>query len=296
MKQKFRDVRLNVESFEQLEKVNEVIEEFAQEGYRLSLRQLFYQLVTRNLIRNELKAYKKLSVLLTEGRMAGFVDWEYIDDRLRVPDLLYYVKNIQDAFDDTVYNYRLNRQKHQKNYLEIWVEKDAQSDILRKITHKYHVPLIINRGYSSCTAMFRASKRLNYKIEAGHHEEMVILYLGDHDPSGLDMLRDIEKRFDEFGIYPKLVHVALTMKQIEKLKLPPNPAKLSDSRAKEYIEKFGRESWELDALGPKNTEKILEENILKYLDENAFSMMIEQEKSDIEKIRGLVDSIGDSNE
>lgn len=91
--------------------INDIIEEYQAQGYRLTLRQLYYQLVSRDVIPNKVTEYSKLSTLLKEGRIGGIVDWDAIEDRLRRPSLPYYVAGIEDALEDTINQYRLDRMK-----------------------------------------------------------------------------------------------------------------------------------------------------------------------------------------
>ena len=106
-----------------------------------------------------------------------------------------------------------------------------------------------------------------------------MLYLGDHDPSGEDMVRDIRDRLTEFGVHdPDVRKIALTMEQIRKHKPPPNPAKLTDSRAKGYIEKYGDQSWELDALPPRELNRLTEAAIRDVIDIDKYNAVIEEEK------------------
>lgn len=145
---------------------------------------------------------------------------------------------------------------------------------------------MINRGYSSCSAMYAAYNRLG---EMDNDNGATILYVGDHDPSGLDMLRDVEERLDEFGAEKfKVVPVALTMKQIEKYNPPPNPAKITDSRARWYISQHGQNSWELDALEPKALEGIMKTAVLKYLDLDKFNGMVDKEHEDKEQLEEMI--------
>jgi hypothetical protein len=283
MKQVFRSkLHLNKKNQEQLEIINEIIEEYADQGYILTLRQLYYQLVSRDIIANQQKEYAKLSTLLVKGRMAGVVDWRAIEDRIRVPFIPYWVEDIADAINDTIRQYRLDRQEDQDVYIELWVEKDALSGVLKKITSHYHINLMVNRGYSSCTAMYDAYKRLKEKEDEG--KETYILYLGDHDPSGLDMIRDIKERLEEFGVNPDVKHIGLTMKQIKQFNPPPNPAKITDPRAKEYIAEHGNTSWEVDALNPKTLHKLVRENVEKLIDMDLFNNKILQEEKDKETL------------
>ncbi len=191
-----KKLRLNNNNKALLNVINKIIEEYRMQGYRLTLRQLYYQLVSRDIIANAKKEYAKLSTLLTKGRMAGVVDWDAIEDRGRRPYIPYSVRNVEHAVQDTINQYRLNRQKGQKIYIELWVEKDALSGVLKRITEKYHIKLIVNKGYSSTSAMYGAYERVKDKIL--DKKKVVILYLGDHDPSGLDMIRDIRDRTKNF--------------------------------------------------------------------------------------------------
>jgi len=292
VKEAFRDnIGLRKDNLLLLDKINNILEDYLRQGYRLTLRQLYYQLVSKGIIPNKASAYAKISSLMVKGRMAGYVDWDAIEDRLRRIRLPYWVTGISDAIEDTINQYRLDRMQGQDNYIEVWCEKDALSNVLYRITHKYHIPLMVNRGYSSCTAMHDAYNRFLRCLE----EDKVpyILYLGDHDPSGLDMLRDIKERLSEFGIpLLNIIHVAITEEQIKKYNPPPNYAKVKDPRAKWYIQKYGHTSWEVDALNPKILHSLLEDNIKLLIDEKKYLDVIRQEEEDKQKLRDLVNNGG----
>jgi len=280
----FRDeLHLSKANTAKLEIVNKIIEDYAQQGYRLTLRQLYYQLVSRDIIPNAKAEYAKLSTLLVNGRMSGIVDWDAIEDRIRIPFLPYWVNGIENAINDTITQYRLDRQKEQKVYIELWVEKDALSGVLKRITSRYHIKLMVNRGYSSCTAMHDAYERLRRYEDEG--KQTCVLYLGDHDPSGLDMIRDVRERLEEFGVYPEVRHIGLTKKQIEKFNPPPNPAKITDPRAGWYIQKHGDFSWEVDALDPKALHQLVRENVEELIDMALFKSQLKQESQDKEMLR-----------
>lgn len=288
-REKFSDkLHLNKKNQEQLEVINSIIKEYAKEGYRLTLRQLYYQLVSRDIIANQLKEYSKLSGLLVKGRMAGIVDWDAIEDRIRVPYIPYSVDGIEDAIKDTIDQYRLDRQENQEVYIEMWVEKDALSGVLKRITSHYHIKLMVNRGYSSCTAMHDAYKRFKNQEEMG--KKVFLLYLGDHDPSGLDMDRDIKQRLEEFGVDVEVKRIGLTSEQIKKYNPPTNPAKFKDPRAKDYIERFGKSSWEVDALNPKILHELVKKNVEELINMDKFEEKIEQESRDKEKLEEFKDA------
>jgi len=287
MRERFRSNNITPKKLTYISSINSILEEYSEQGYRLTLRQLYYQLVARDFIPNRVQEYSKLSSVLVDARMNGLTDWGMIEDRIRKPHLLYWVRDIQDAINDTVRYYRLNRQEGQKNCIEIWTEKDAVSNILKRVSQYFHLRLMINRGYSSCSAMKEAFDRLRLS-----NRKTIILYIGDHDPSGLDMIRDVDSRLAEFGLDNfEVIHVALTADQIREFSPPPNPAKITDPRSRWYISEFGSESWELDALKPGDLERIVRNIAEEYIDLNLFESMVQKEKEDKEKLMELVKNI-----
>lgn len=280
MKQQFdSELRLSTANRIMLERINTILEEYRNDGYVLTLRQLYYQLVSKDIIPNNDREYAKLSNILKKGRMAGIVDWSAIEDRVRVPKLPYWVRDVQHAIQDTIEQYRVNRMLGQQRNIEIWVEKDALSNVLFRVTSKYHIRLMVNRGYSSISAMYDAHRRLR----SGD----VILYFGDHDPSGKDMIRDIRERMKEFGREVDVRPVALTMEQIHRFNPPPNPAKITDPRAKWYIREYGRTSWELDALPPRELIRLAEEAVEELIDLDQYNRCLDREQRDIEALRSF---------
>src|SRR3954462_140706 len=173
-----------------------IVNTYSRKGYVLTLRQLHYQLVSRNWIINHDTAYKKLGSILDDCRYAGVIDWSAIEDRGRVPYLPYYADDAADAVEDITASFRINRQEGQTNYVELWTEKDALSGILKRTTQKYHVQLVVNKGYTSSSAIYGAYERVVESIL--NSQKVNILYFGDHDPSGLDMIRDIRDRLSFF--------------------------------------------------------------------------------------------------
>jgi hypothetical protein len=192
VKESFRKAKLSQSNKNKLAQINSIIREYQSQGYVLTLRQLYYQLVSINVIPNKVSEYAKLSTLLTEGRMAGVVDWEAIEDRLRLPYKPSSWNSAEDMMDTAIAQYKMPRTKGQKKYIEVWLEKDALSGVLKRVTSKYHVPIMVNRGYSSVTAIHDSYERFKEALMRGQTVE--ILYVGDFDPSGLDMIRDVYDR------------------------------------------------------------------------------------------------------
>jgi hypothetical protein len=292
VKEQFSSCNLQQTNQDLLTTIQEITEYYLADGYIMTLRQLFYQLVTKDIIPNKQAEYNKLSRLLKIGRMAGLIDWEIIEDRLRVPKLPYWCLDVPDALQDTIRQFRLNRQMGQNVYVELWCEKDALSNVLYKISSKYHLNLMINRGYSSCTAMHDAFNRFKH---CDWVDKKVILYVGDHDPSGLDMIRDIEKRLNEFGEFPEIIPIALTEEQINTYNPPPNPAKMTDPRSDKYVKQHGHISYEVDALPPNILNQIVSQNVENHIDMSIFNEILAEEEQQKEQLTAIAESWNKNN-
>ncbi|RNJ77605.1 MAG: hypothetical protein EB828_00630 [Nitrosopumilus sp. D6] len=273
---RYSDLSMHRATMTLLDSMTPIIESYEERGYRMTVRQLYYQLVARLIVTNTMSSYQKVSKIVTQGRMQGMIDWDIIVDRVRVPMMpneFYSMSSFVDAIKNSYRSYRWEDQNH---YVEVMVEKEALAGILEPITRKYHASLLVNKGYASASAIHEVAMRMQKQEEAG--KICHILYMGDHDPSGIDMVRDIESRLHIFGCSPKVERLALTMDQIKQYKLPPNPAKKSDPRSKLYYEKYGSESWELDALDPEVLSDVLEDGIQEYMDIDLYNTVIKKEK------------------
>jgi len=282
MKQQYREIKFQKKNLILIEKIEEILDEYDMKGIRVTLRQLYYQLVARDVIPNQTKEYTKLSGLLTNARYSGRIDWGAIEDRTRTPNIPNTFRDIKQLLEVAGRSYQLDRWKEQKYYVELWTEKDAISSVISPITKSYQVPVSINRGYSSASSMYESAQR--FLEQEG--KVMILLYLGDHDPSGLDMDRDIQSRLNEFGVDVQVIRIGLTQEQIEEYNPPTNPAKISDPRAKDYIERFGDFSWEVDALRPEVLQGLIENSILEYLDLEKYEQVKKQEEKDLEELEG----------
>lgn len=272
----------NVDQDYLLNKIKRIVEAYEEQDIILTNRQLYYQLVASDVIPNADEVYKRVCKFLTDARYSGLIDWDSIEDRGRIQSMPSEWANVSKLIDSACYSYRLPRWKDQDYYVELYCEKQAMESVLKPISQKYHIFFGYNKGYSSASSMYDLAKRLERKIEEG--KDTVVLYLGDHDPSGLDMVRDIRDRITEFLNYNvddsnfRVKHLALTENQIKEFSPPPNPAKITDPRAKNYIREFGNVSWELDALKPEYLKDIAEEGVLEFLDLDKYNEVIELEE------------------
>jgi len=283
--ERFRDCNFRQSTLELIEKCSDVVTDYSEQGYRLTLRQLYYQLVTQNIIENTEKQYKRLGSILTSARYAGMIDWDAIEDRGRQPKVQTQFDNVPDLVEGACHSYRLPRWEGQEHYVELWVEKEALAGVLQPIARKYHITMMVNKGYSSASAMKASAERF---ASVWHWEERpgTLLYLGDLDPSGEDMVRDIDTRLTEFGIEELDVQkIALTIEQVREYEPPPNPTKLTDSRAPEYVRKYGLECWEVDALTPQVLNQVISDAVEDLLDMDLMDAVIAKEKKDIKRLR-----------
>ena len=291
MKQQFKEIAFRPDTLELIGTFNEVIADIQGQGVdRMTLRQLYYQLVSKNVIANTPKEYRKMAGILSDARYAGLVDWDAIEDRGRRPTEWQEYDSAEAAVDDMASSFRLERWKGQENYVELWVEKDALASVLTPIASEFHVPLQVNKGYSSTSAMRDSAIRIEencskYGADGGTCQP-IVFYLGDHDPSGEDMVRDIRDRFETFGLSDIDVRkLALTTEQIRQYKPPPNPAKITDPRAAGYIAKFGQTSWEVDALPPRTLRDIIVREFRKVIDQDKLDEIKENEQTIIGRLR-----------
>ena len=257
----YKEIRFRQSSLDLIHLVNEVINDYKAQGYELTLRQVYYQLVARGYIPNNERSYKNVGNLINDGRLAGLIDWYAITDRTRNLRGNSHWDTPSEVIASAKYSYLLDKWEGQPNYVEVWVEKDALVDVVGQACRPLDVPYFSCRGYTSQSEMWMAAQRFRRQ---DFREQRIIIHLGDHDPSGIDMTRDIQERLDMFGADVYVKRVALTMEQIDFYSPPPNPAKITDSRCDKYIAQYGHESWELDALEPKVITDLIKEQVTMY--------------------------------
>lgn len=269
MKIVYQKKKFRPESLILLFQSDDIIKEYAAQGFDLTLRQLYYQLVSRDIIPNNIKSYNKLKQLISNGRLAGYIDWDAIVDRTRLfkkPTVWGSPGEIIEACAD---QYAVDQWEDQPVVVEVWIEKDALTGVFEGICDRYQVPLFACRGYVSQSAQWRAARRIAHRDKG-----TVILHFGDHDPSGTHMTEDIGDRLrmldagdDNFQV----IRCALNMDQIDQYNPPPNPAKESDSRWPSYVATYQTESsWELDAISPRNLERLVEDRLHSIMDLDAW--------------------------
>ena len=264
----YRERNFHPATMVMINQANEIIDEYQDAGYSLTLRQLYYQFVARDLLANTDREYDRLGRYINYARLCGLVDWNAIEDRTR--DHTRTSNTHWDSPEEIITNsaraYQIDTRLDQPYYCEVWVEKDALIGVVEQACRELDVPCLSCRGFASQTALWEGARR--FISEEDGIKDSVLFHLGDHDPSGIDMTRDIQDRFRLFGSRVEVVRIALNMDQVEKYQPPPNPVKETDSRTNPYVAKYGRQSWELDALDPQVLTELIQKAVNGITDED----------------------------
>lgn len=283
MKIKYEDLNFKPDTLAVIEQAEAICREYEAQGYELTLRQLYYQFVARGLIPNTDKSYKRLGSIVDNGRMAGMIDWKHIVDRTRNLRGTSHWTDPSSIIEASADSFRLDKWVDQDTRIEVWVEKEALAGVIQRAADQWDVNWFSCRGYVSQSEMWAAGRR--HRLYRQRGQRVLVLHLGDHDPSGIDMSRDIEARLRTFGEFGgarydglEVRRIALTMDQVRQYDPPPNPAKTTDSRFDAYIQEYGDESWELDALDPATLARLIDNEIDGEVDHGRYRDMTQQEE------------------
>lgn len=280
-------------SLERIQLINDICARYEAMGYDLTVRQVYYQLVTGNHIANNFQNYKTTAGLINDARLAGLIDWNYIVDRTRNLAGLGHWDSPADIIKSSYQSFRLNKWEDQPNYVEVWVEKDALSSVIQRVANELDVNYFACKGYVSQSEMRDAARRFDFQRNVGG-KKCHLIHLGDHDPSGIHMTSDITDRLNTtFRSSVEVHRIALTMAQIEQYNPPENPAKETDSRFAAYAELYGDSSWELDALEVVVMHDIIEAEVLKLRDESLWEEMLSKEKHGKVALKMVTDHWGE---
>lgn len=278
-----------------------ICQDYDGQGYRLTLRQLYYRFIAGDLFpesrrdkisgtKNTEKNYKWLGDLVSRARVGGMIDWRHITDRTRSagggdsgwasPEAA--ARSILDWYEITKWN-------GQPEYVEVWVEKEALIDVISGPCNRWNVTSMACKGSPSTSVMHDAAIRIRNRERQGR--KATVVYLGDHDPTGIDIPRDVQDRLNLFRCDARVDRIALNMDQVLDLNPPPSPVKVTDSRTNGYIDQFGTdECWELDAIEPADLERLVEEAILARLDMDGWEARVEQEEREKTVLRAVSDN------
>ena len=279
MKKVYESYRPQGPARERILQINEIIEYFGLSGFILTIRSIYYRLVGKDIIENNLESYKGIATTIRRARLAGMIDWDAIVDETR------YLRehNSWDSPSSIILaaanSFHTDYWQGQRYRPELWIEKDAILGVIGPLCKEYDLPYFSCRGNPSDASMFLAGQRmLEYKANG---QIPYVFYLGDHDPQGLDIDRDVQRKLTLFtGSHVPFRRLALTTDQIIARNLPPNPVKKTDKETGpvvDYIKKYGVECWELDALDPNELVGIVKEAILEKVDLGLLNEMKDRE-------------------
>lgn len=281
MRQRYRTFRFRAETLRLIDTINSVIEEYVGQGFKLTVRQLYYQLVARGYIPNNEKSYKQITGVINDARLDGLMAWDMIEDRTRSFERLPHWDNPSQILDAVASQYRQDMWENQPVRAFVIIEKEALASVFEGVCREMDVPLLAARGYPSVSVLREFA--VNDIIPAAQNgQDVLILHFGDHDPSGIDMTRDLVERLEMFtdafmyGQTLSLERIALNMDQVRKYSPPPNPAKTTDARFASYQSEHGNKSWELDALSPIVLADLVRKNLEQYIDQDRWDTVLDE--------------------
>lgn len=311
----YRKKKFGSTNVQMINLANAFIKRDADRGFSITIRSLYYKFIggdhfpddrrwtetggkwvrDPNGTKNAQPNYDFIQELMVDARLAGLTDWYAFEDRTRNLMSFGGQTSPEDALNCTIKGYHRHRWEGQKKYVEVWVEKDAMADVLDQACSPTDTPYFSCRGYTSASELWNAAQRLRHMAQI--HEQVTVIHLGDHDPSGLDMTRDIFDRIQEYagqysGAEIEMNRIALNMDQVKAKgkALPPSPAKIKDSRFKWYVEKFGTDdSWEMDALDKMEIANLVREKVESYMDKDALEKVVLQEDHEKGILEGLIE-------
>lgn len=272
-------------------RVKEIIGSYS---YRPTLRQVFYRLVAALLIPNTEVTYKGLSRATVLAREQAIIHPLAFDDRVRTSSGGDYGFDSPEGFVEAQVEELRQSPRIYTRYMWqsqeilpiIWLEKDALFTPVSTIAERYRIRTYAARGYSSFTAVFEAAQRID------GYQPVKVLQLTDFDPSGEDMVRDLQTRLHRYGAQDfEIEKIALTQEQVQTLGLPPMPAKTSDPRYDRFAASYGEEAVELDALPPDELEGIVTLAIESLIDSTAWNAELKRADEERQDIQRQIDEL-----
>jgi hypothetical protein len=278
---------------ERIDRVNQVLDDYPD--LVLSNRQVFYQFVRRSWCANEYNRYLDVNTAIRVGRCAGLLDWDRFEDRTRTTDTNDHWSGPSAILEDCVNWYAEDKWQTQARRVEVIVEKDALVGIVGSICAELDVPYTSARGFDSLSAQYQAARRIGT-----YNQPVVILYLGDHDPSGLECDESLRFKMPEFAPQANIEirRLALTFDMCQDLpewsrvavkvgSIDPETGReiKGDPRVKKYIAEYGEVGWELDSLEPEELTTLIENAVAEYRDDTKWRAAVDAEEANRAKLR-----------
>jgi hypothetical protein len=277
----------------------EAMAEIAEAAQPITGRGVGYKLFTLGLIpsmqKNEMQRVYRL---LKEARERGVIPWEWIVDETRA------IERVPTWADPTEYtrcaaqSYRRDFWIQQPHRVQVWSEKGTVRGVLAPTLDNYAVGFFPVHGFTSATAVHDIA-------EDDDGRPLIVLYIGDFDPSGLYMSEiDLPARFARYnGKHIVLNRIALTVQQLRdprlylasedgsSVALPSFPAsdKQKDPRYRWFVQNHGRQCWELDAMDPNDLRDCVEREIKEQIEPVAWERCEGANRAEQESIKTFLD-------
>lgn len=265
----------------------EAIQDIAADYDRLSIRQLYYQLVSRGVLEKTEPAYKRVCDASAQMRLSGALPYGKIADGHRVRRAVFAHDGVADALEAAQLLYRRNMWSTQPVHVEIWTEKDALTGVILPVCNRYGVTYVATRGFPSVTLMYESAQELQRMGKSAR-----VLYFGDHDASGHQISANLEPALRQHGADVTVERVALNLDQVDGWGLPTRPGKRSDTRHAAFAKRFGDASVELDAVPPDVLTDLVATAIEAHMDEAEWFRMRDVERAERQTLADLVGMIG----
>ncbi|AVP59051.1 hypothetical protein C7H73_08860 [Pulveribacter suum] len=253
-----------------------------------SVRAVCYRLFTEKLIPNMSKgSTNAVGTQLVYARENGLIPWEWIVDETREAERTSSWSNPESIIGAAVRQYRKDYWEMQPRRVEVWAEKGTVRGTVAPVLSKYGVTFRVMHGYGSATSIYGIAQET-----LDSTKPMTVLYIGDHDPSGMQMSeRDIPTRLARYGGTAEIIRIALDASDVTAdTKLPwfPVEDKVGDTRHDWFVENYGHRCWEVDALSPVVLRERLDAAIESMLDADAWNHAIDIEAAEIESMKSIM--------
>ena len=259
-------------------KIMDAMIELLAEEHPMTVRQIFYRLVSTGVIAKTEQEYKgTVGRLLTTMRKNGVIPYTWLADATRWQRKPRSFDSLTEMLEISKETYRRALWTTAPDYVEIWSEKDAIASVLYDVTSVWDVPLMVARGYASLSFLHTTAEQMKEIAKPTY-----IYYFGDFDPSGVDARKYCRRTLREMAPEVELHFktVAVTVKQIREWKLPTRPTKKTDTRSKKF---FGP-SVDVDAIPPSTLRELAETCIHAHVDEQELAGVLEAEDAERETL------------
>lgn len=238
----------------------------ADEYAIMTVRQLYYQMEMRGYVRKDDADYDRVQRACLQMRRQGVLSYDKIVDSSRERRTISQFSGLRQALEEFQQTYRRNYWLDQPVHVEVWCEKDALTSIMNPTCQAYGVAFQALRGFDSESFAYESAKDIIATGKPAH-----IYYLGDHDPSGWWIKRNLEPQLRSFGADARVTQVGVSAEQVAAWGLPTRHAKRTDSRCEGFIEHFGSDSCtEVDAIAPNVLQQLIRECIEEHIEDDAW--------------------------